>query len=57
MKTAIHVALETGYDRHFDAAYSYLNEDVIGEVLDGWIQSGKVKREDLFIVTKVSYIP
>jgi diketogulonate reductase-like aldo/keto reductase len=44
--------LEAGY-RHIDTAYNYLNEDAIGEVLQQWIQSGKVKREELFIVTKV----
>lgn len=46
-------ALEAGY-RHIDTAYNYINEDAIGEVLNEWIQSGKVKREELFIVTKVS---
>ena len=30
----------------------YLNEDAIGEVLQEWIQSGKIKSEELFIVTK-----
>jgi aldehyde reductase len=44
--------LEAGY-RHIDTAYVYLNEDAIGEVLQEWIQSGKIKREELFIVTKV----
>jgi diketogulonate reductase-like aldo/keto reductase len=44
--------LEAGY-RHIDTAYNYLNEDAIGEVLQQWIQSRKVKREELFIVTKV----
>ena len=49
---ALTAALEAGY-RHFDCAYSYLNEDAIGKVLHEWISSGKVKREHLFIVTKV----
>jgi alcohol dehydrogenase (NADP+) len=31
-----------------------LNEFVIGKVLKKWFDSGKIKREDLFIVTKVS---
>ena len=52
--TAVNAALEAGY-RHIDTAYNYLNEDAIGEVLQEWIQSGKIKREELFIVTKVSY--
>ena len=54
MKSAINAALEAGY-RHIDTAYNYLNEDAIGEVLQEWIQSGKIKREELFIVTKVPY--
>lgn len=51
----MNAALEAGY-RHIDAAYNYLNEDVIGEVLQRWIEAGKVKREELFIVTKVCII-
>lgn len=52
MKTAVRAALDAGY-RHIDTAYNYKNEDAIGEVLQEYIKSGKVKREDLFIVTKV----
>ena len=52
MKAAVNAALEAGY-RHIDTAYNYQNEDAIGEVLEEWISSGKVKREELFIVTKV----
>lgn len=55
IQTAINSALENGY-RHFDCAYNYLNEDAIGEVFNEWITSGKVKREDLFIVTKLPMI-
>jgi len=32
-----------------------LNEDAIGEVFEQWLQSEKVKREELFIVTKVIF--
>lgn len=39
--------------RHIDAAPVYLNEPVIGRVLKRWIDSGRVKREDLFITTKL----
>ena len=53
MKAAVSAALEAGY-RHIDTAYNYLNEDAIGESLDQWISSGRVKRSDLFIVTKVN---
>uniref|UniRef100_K1Q2V0 Aldo-keto reductase family 1 member B10 n=1 Tax=Magallana gigas TaxID=29159 RepID=K1Q2V0_MAGGI len=55
LKVAVRAALDDGY-RHIDTAYSYLNEDAIGEVLQEYIKSGKVKREDLFIVTKLAMI-
>jgi aryl-alcohol dehydrogenase-like predicted oxidoreductase len=50
--TALNVALEAGY-RHIDTAYAYENEKIIGNVLKQWFASGKVKREDLFITTKL----
>ncbi len=50
---AVNAALEAGY-RHIDGAFIYHNESAIGEVLADWIQSGRVKREELFIVTKVT---
>ena len=52
VKKAVQCALESGY-RHIDTAFAYFNEAAIGEVLTDWLQSGKVKREELFIVTKV----
>jgi alcohol dehydrogenase (NADP+) len=52
VKTAVEAALDAGY-RHIDTAYNYKNEDAIGEVLQEHMKAGKVKREDLFIVTKV----
>lgn len=45
-------ALEVGY-RHFDTAFQYGNEDVFGKVLNKWFSTGKIKREELFIVTKL----
>ena len=53
VKTAVRTALEAGY-RHIDTAYNYKNEDAIGEVVQEFLKSGKVKREELFIVTKVT---
>lgn len=38
---------------HIDCAPVYLNEKAIGKVLKEWIDAGKVKREDLFITTKL----
>ncbi|XP_034940913.1 1,5-anhydro-D-fructose reductase [Chelonus insularis] len=52
LTAALDNALAAGY-RHIDTAPVYENEEVIGEVLERWIHSGKIKREDLFIVTKV----
>ena len=37
----------------FDTAFTYRNEAEIGDVLKEIINSGKVKREDFFITTKV----
>lgn len=40
-------------DSHIDCAPVYQNEKVIGRVLKGWVDSGRVKREELFITTKL----
>merc|ERR1712116_21156 len=55
LKTAINSALEAGY-RSFDTAFDYENEGPIGDVLNEWIQSRRVKREELFITTKLPFI-
>ncbi|XP_062123835.1 aldo-keto reductase family 1 member B1-like [Drosophila sulfurigaster albostrigata] len=52
VEAAIDAALEAGY-RHIDTAPVYLNEKAIGRALKRWLDSGKVKREELFIVTKL----
>jgi len=52
LEHAFDIALEAGY-RHIDTAYVYENEHVIGKVLKKWFDSGKLKREDLYIVTKL----
>ncbi|XP_060648701.1 1,5-anhydro-D-fructose reductase-like [Drosophila nasuta] len=52
VETAIDAALEAGY-RHIDTAPRYRNEKAIGQVLKRWLDSGRVKREELFIVTKL----
>ena len=41
-----------GY-RHLDTASFYHNEEEVGEGIKRAISSGAVKREDLFIVTKI----
>lgn len=49
---AVRMGLEMGY-RHFDGAACYGNEDTIGKVYAEAMEKGIVKREDLFIVSKV----
>ncbi|XP_062124818.1 aldo-keto reductase family 1 member B1-like [Drosophila sulfurigaster albostrigata] len=52
VEASIDAALEVGY-RHIDTAPVYRNEKAIGRVLKRWLDAGKVKREELFIVTKL----
>jgi len=52
VEASIEAALEAGV-RLFDTATAYGNEAAIGSVLKKWLDAGKVKRQDLFIVTKL----
>ena len=49
---AVYEAIKAGY-RHIDTAYSYGIEDKVGEGVKKAVDEGIVKREDLFIVTKI----
>uniref|UniRef100_A0A914WK48 NADP-dependent oxidoreductase domain-containing protein n=1 Tax=Plectus sambesii TaxID=2011161 RepID=A0A914WK48_9BILA len=49
---ALKIALKNGY-RHFDCAHVYMNQDEIGQVLEEAIAQGLVKREELFITSKI----
>ena len=48
----IHVIVDIGY-RMIDTAKWYKNETFVGEGIKKAIGSGKVKREDLFVMTKL----
>jgi len=55
LENALITAIEAGY-RHIDTAYVYENEAMIGRALKKLFDSGKIKREELFITTKLPMI-
>ncbi|XP_017775979.1 PREDICTED: aldose reductase-like [Nicrophorus vespilloides] len=52
LEKAIEDAIDCGY-RHFDCAWFYGNEAVIGKAIKSKINEGVVKREELFITSKL----
>jgi diketogulonate reductase-like aldo/keto reductase len=51
-KQAVKMALEAGF-RHFDCAERYRNEEAIGSAMREVFEAGEIKREDVFITTKL----
>jgi len=51
-KKATKLALEAGF-RQFDSAERYRNEKEVGEAMQEVFKEGKIKREDVFIATKL----
>jgi alcohol dehydrogenase (NADP+) len=49
---AVRNAIKSGY-RHIDCAYIYMNEKEIGQALADTFADGDVKREDLWITSKL----
>ena len=49
---AVKLAVQYGY-RHLDCAEIYMNEAEIGEALQEVFKDGMVKREDIFITSKL----
>lgn len=52
VEQAIKDAIEVGY-RHFDCAFMYGNESEVGTAIREKINDGTVKREDIFVTSKV----
>lgn len=52
VQAAIEAGIAAGY-RHIDTAFNYINEVEIGKALRSKMKQGIIKREDMFIVSKL----
>lgn len=52
VQDAVYHAIKVGY-RHIDTAFAYQNEEDVGKGIRKAIDEGLVKREDLFVTTKL----
>lgn len=50
---AVKDAIDVGY-RHIDTAYKYGNEKEVGNAIRAKINEGVIKRNDIFVTTKVN---
>lgn len=53
MEQAVKDAIDIGY-RHIDTAFIYGTEKSVGNAIRAKIAEGVIKREDMFVTTKVS---
>lgn len=51
-RQATKTALDVGF-RHFDCAERYRNEEAVGDALRETLEAGAIKRNDLFVTTKL----
>ena len=52
VKNAVKLALQVGY-RHIDCAAAYGNEEEVGQALSEVFAEGKIKRQDVFLTSKL----
>ncbi len=52
VRSAVHEAIRVGY-RHIDAAWNYKNQDEVGAGIRQAISDGLVKREDIWVTSKL----